>query len=696
MVKEIEFGYPRVSAIDFNTGTTPSYQEGRVSWNPTDHTLNIHTEIEETTIQVGQETVMRVINKSGGLITNGMACRYAGVQGSRPKVVPSIASDPYARLTLGIATHDIANNQEGYITVFGGVRGLNTSMYNDGDVLYVSGTVLGGWTTIQPDAPYASVVIGSIIYSHNTQGILGVRIRVIQDLRTLSDVDSRGLITDGDVLRWKSSTSRWEKLDLSWAIENQDPTGFDRDINGYGAVSIGDISFVDGTRTFTIEPQEGQSNFSFWSKGTKYVKTSAQNVVIPDTEGLHYIYFNTSGVLQSSTSAPFGWLTESVPVAIIRWNADNNTSIYFGEERHGYRMPGQVHRHLHNGLGSLFYSGVEIQNLITDGNGSLNTHIQFSNTSGEIGDEDIVLSINNNSFPANIPIYYKLGNSGYWRLKTADNYPLIYNGTAGYTGTRIPYNQWTGTTWQLTEINTNSLIIMLYFATNDSSRSVVGIQGQHQYSNISAARLGIISELENLIKEGLPFVEFVACWGLIVQSAAYSNTPNARFRTLDDGSDYLDLRTFRGLSTGKSQSDAFAPVDPTTLSNLSFIATKPTLSAVVGDGSSVFGNPLYLESDGEYDRCDSSVINTMPCRVMALENGNGTRLLLHEGYVRNDFWNWTVKDGSTDGTIYVSETVGELTQTKPVTSNAVIQAVGYAITPDIMYFKPSLYTEVIP
>lgn len=696
MAKEISFGYPRVSALDFGITADPAYQEGRISWNSTDHTLDVHTEIEDTIIQLGQETVIRVLNNTGVTIPNGTVCRYSGVQGQRPTVVPSIATDPYSRLTLGVTTNDILNNQEGYLTVFGGVRGVNTSMYNDGDILYVSDTVAGGYTTTQPEAPYASVVVAVVINSHVTQGILGIRVRVIPDLMNLADVDSRDNLINNDVLRWVSANSRFERLNLDWVVANQDPTGFDRGDDGLGEVSIGDISFVDGTRTFTIEPQGGESNFSFWSKGTKYEKTAPENVVISDVEGLHFIYYDTSGVLQSGTSLPSDWLTGSSPIAIVRWDSTNSRSIYFGEERHGYRMPGQVHRHFHYGMGALYYSGINVQDLITDGNGSLDTHIQFSSTSGTIADEDIVLSVSANAFPANIPIYYKLGPNGYWRLKDPDNYPLIYDGTAGYTGTRIPYNEWTGTTWQLSQISSNNCIVMLYFATNDASRPIVGIQGQNEYSNIFSARVGILSELDNLVKEGLPFVEFVACWGMVVQSANYSNTPNARFRTLDDGSDYLDLRVSRGgLSTGVSQTDPLGPIDLSTLQNLSYVATKRTLADTVDDGSSVFGSPLYLESDGNYERCDASLINTMPCRAMALEAGNGVKLLLTEGYVRNDFWNWIVKDGSTDGSIYVSETVGELTQTAPSTSNAIVQKVGYAVSPDIMYFQPSLYTEEV-
>jgi hypothetical protein len=57
------------------------------------------------------------------------------------------------------------------------------------------------------------------------------------------------------------------------------------------------------------------------------------------------------------------------------------------------------------------------------------------------------------------------------------------------------------------------------------------------------------------------------------------------------------------------------------------------------------------------------------------------------GFVRHDAWNWT------PGLIYLSTTgttTNTLTQTAPSGASNVIQVIGWAITPDIMYFNPQL------
>jgi hypothetical protein len=76
------------------------------------------------------------------------------------------------------------------------------------------------------------------------------------------------------------------------------------------------LSFDNGTRTFTIQPT-GDS-FVFWAFGTRYEKTSAENVQIDDVNGLWYISYNSSGVLGASQTI---WdLSTQVPVATVLWN----------------------------------------------------------------------------------------------------------------------------------------------------------------------------------------------------------------------------------------------------------------------------------------------------------------------------------------------------------------------------------------
>lgn len=76
------------------------------------------------------------------------------------------------------------------------------------------------------------------------------------------------------------------------------------------------LSFDDGTRTFTITPTG--SSFVFYAFGTRYEKSEAESVVIDNTNGLWYIYYDSSGVLQASMTI---WdLSSSVPVGTVLWN----------------------------------------------------------------------------------------------------------------------------------------------------------------------------------------------------------------------------------------------------------------------------------------------------------------------------------------------------------------------------------------
>ena len=67
-----------------------------------------------------------------------------------------------------------------------------------------------------------------------------------------------------------------------------EPTGFDRK----NPDSLGDLSFDNGNRTVTVSPKSGEANFYYYIAGIKYTHISGQSVIIPDTEGIHYIYFD--------------------------------------------------------------------------------------------------------------------------------------------------------------------------------------------------------------------------------------------------------------------------------------------------------------------------------------------------------------------------------------------------------------------
>jgi hypothetical protein len=105
-----------------------------------------------------------------------------------------------------------------------------------------------------------------------------------------------------------------ESADIS-----SEPTGFpNRDDS--------EISFDDGTRTFTIQPLAPATYFDYMTQGRIHRKSSAQTVVIPNTEGLHYIYFN-GAVLTSSMSFSYEIIKEYAFVSTVYWDATNSTGM---------------------------------------------------------------------------------------------------------------------------------------------------------------------------------------------------------------------------------------------------------------------------------------------------------------------------------------------------------------------------------
>jgi hypothetical protein len=311
------------------------------------------------------------------------------------------------------------------------------------------------------------------------------------------------------------------------------------------------ISFDDGSLTFQIAPTG--ASFDFYIAGKKFTKTTAQSVVISDSEGSHYIYFDVDGQLKSTQTFTIELFTEKVITSIVYWDATNKNRVYFADERHGLVMDSATHIHFHNSFGARFTGGLALQDFSVDQSGDLDSHAQFTSDSGTIRDEDILVNITAQS---QIPVLYRAGANGDWRKKAADAFPMIYSGTAGYTGVngRLPFNEFSGGTWQLTEADNNVFVLIHFFGTNDVDNGVVGIQGQNQYNNISEARTGANLEISSL--SGLPFAEFVPIGSVIVEtSSSYLNTPKAKVRSTDIGEEYVDFRGTQLFTPAGSASD---------------------------------------------------------------------------------------------------------------------------------------------
>jgi len=195
-----------ITTADFNAGETDG---GELSWNNTERTLNLATGAD-TTIQVGQETVMYCRNKTGTDILNGQVVKIVGAQGDTPDIELAIASNTEeAHRTLGVATQTIsANSGKGFITLVGKVRGLDLRLLNgftEGGLVYLSDTTAGALTPIKPEI---EVEIGHALRLGQNNGTLGVFINNEAAVHELEqtvphNTDSVVICNDGDNIQDK-------------------------------------------------------------------------------------------------------------------------------------------------------------------------------------------------------------------------------------------------------------------------------------------------------------------------------------------------------------------------------------------------------------------------------------------------------------------------------------------------------------
>ena len=185
--------------------------QGEMSWSTDEETVQLV--MDGTTLHIGQDTFVHVRNNTASIITKGTAVYATGTLGAsgRITVAPMIADGTIAgRLFIGLAAEDIAIGADGQVCSYGKIRGINTTAYNDGDVLWISPTVAGQLTATEPTAPNLKIATAFVIHDA-TNGTLMVRAEQGTDLHSDQRVQVSGL-TNNDVLTWNNANQRWENV----------------------------------------------------------------------------------------------------------------------------------------------------------------------------------------------------------------------------------------------------------------------------------------------------------------------------------------------------------------------------------------------------------------------------------------------------------------------------------------------------
>jgi hypothetical protein len=178
-----------VDYVQLNTERTEGSTEvGMLAWNTEDETPEVVVGNGEVTLQIGQESHTRVSNNTGATIPNGTVVYLSGGadEHGHPHASPYLADGTISPFRVeGVTTQDILDGTEGLVTTQGKIRGLDTSAYIEGDVLFASTTERGGFQTGLATPPDDIVKLATVVLSDDTAGEILVNvIPLINQLQT--------------------------------------------------------------------------------------------------------------------------------------------------------------------------------------------------------------------------------------------------------------------------------------------------------------------------------------------------------------------------------------------------------------------------------------------------------------------------------------------------------------------------------
>jgi len=196
-----------VDYIDFNQTAVSPFLTGRISWIDDTKTLNIDTDVNDVSIEVGHQNIVRARNVNSFTLTKGTIVYINGESGNRPTIATaSWVDDSNSATTLGFVAADINSNQTGYIVTNGLLRGINTTAYAPGTMLYLSSS--GQYTSTIPISPLHEVRLGRTI-TQAVNGTIHVNIMNGYEIGELHDVLINGK-QNGDLIIWDSGSLVWK------------------------------------------------------------------------------------------------------------------------------------------------------------------------------------------------------------------------------------------------------------------------------------------------------------------------------------------------------------------------------------------------------------------------------------------------------------------------------------------------------
>ena len=169
---------PNIDVVDFDTTYATTLTAGQMGWDG-NNTLGLGMAGGNVIQRIGEDVYLYA--KASSAITKGQLCMFTGVVGASSVVTAAPATGvTNGQYIIGVAAESIALNGFGLIQTVGSLKGLDTSAFVDGDILYYNSAVTGGFTSTYPTSG-PIVTVAAVTHAGNGgSGSLQIRVTVTQ------------------------------------------------------------------------------------------------------------------------------------------------------------------------------------------------------------------------------------------------------------------------------------------------------------------------------------------------------------------------------------------------------------------------------------------------------------------------------------------------------------------------------------
>lgn len=155
--------------------------------------------------------------KASSAITKGQVIMFTGAVGASgvPTGAPATGVTDGSYI-MGVAAESIALNGFGLVQFSGTLKGINTSAFSDGDILWYDPAITGGFTKTKPSAPNIKVQMAAVINA-GSGGSGSILIRVNAG-SVLGGTDSNvqfSTLTNNDLIQYDGALQYWKNVPAS-------------------------------------------------------------------------------------------------------------------------------------------------------------------------------------------------------------------------------------------------------------------------------------------------------------------------------------------------------------------------------------------------------------------------------------------------------------------------------------------------